>query len=71
MKFVVTKGRRVSSEGQPSQFIDEIVECTLQAVAEYSVFDDVTLARLRELADASTLTDYEKVVEALSSGEKT
>ena len=33
-------------EDQSSQFVDEIVECTLQALSENPAFDDVTLSWL-------------------------
>ena len=56
-------------EGQTSQFVDEIVERTLRALSENPAFDDETLARLRELAGASGLTAFEKVVAALSTEE--
>ena len=59
----------MSDEGQTSQFVDEIVECTLQALSENPAFDDATLARLRELASAPGLAEFRKVVEALSTGE--
>ena len=58
-------------EDQSSQFVDEIVECTLQALSENPAFDDVTLTRLRELAGVSGLASFEKVVEALSAEEGT
>lgn len=58
-------------EDQSSQFVDEIVECTLQALSENPAFDDVTLTRLRELAGVSELASFEKVVEALSAEEGT
>ena len=58
-------------EGQSSRFVDEIVECTLQALSENPAFDDATLAQLRELAAASGLASFEKVVEALSAEEGT
>ena len=58
-------------KGQTSQFVDDIVERTLQAISKNPAFDDETLARLKELASASGLADFEKVVEALSAGEET
>ena len=57
-------------EGQTSQFVDQIIECTMQTLSENPAFDDETLARLKELAGSSGLTDFEKVVEALSVGEE-
>ena len=56
-------------EGQTSQFVDQIIERTLQVLSENPDFDDKTLARLKELAGSSGLTDFEKVVAALSTAE--
>ena len=56
-------------ESQTSQFVDQIIECTLQALSENPAFDDETLVRLRELAGTSGRADFEKVVEALSAGD--
>ena len=56
-------------EGQTSQFVDQIIERTLQVLSENPDFDDETLARLKELAGSSGLTDVEKVVAALSTAE--
>ena len=52
-----------------SQFVDQIIERTFRALSESPRFDDETLARLRELAGSSGLASFEKVVEALSTGE--
>ena len=49
-------------EGQTSQFVDQIIERTLQALSENPDFDEETLARVKELAGSSDLTDFEKVV---------
>ena len=56
-------------KGQPSQFVDQIIERTLQVLSANPDFDDETLARLKELAGSSGITDYEKVVAALSTEE--
>ena len=56
-------------EGQTSQFLDQIIERTLQALSENPDFDEETLARHKELAGSSDLTDFEKVVAALSYAE--
>ena len=56
-------------EGQTSQFVDQIIERTLEVLSENPDFDEETLARLKELADSSDLTDFEKVVAALSYAE--
>lgn len=49
-----------------SQFIDQIVQITLERVSDHDIFDEKTLKRLQELAASSVLTDSKKVVEALS-----
>ena len=54
-------------EGQTSQFVDQIIERTLQVLSENPDFNDETLTRLKELAGSSGLTDFEKVVAALSA----
>ena len=54
---------------QSSQFLDQIIESTLQALSENNSFDEETLGRLRGLVALSDLTRYERVVEALSSGD--
>ena len=54
-------------KGQTSQFVDQIIERTLQVLSENPDFDDETLARLKELVGSSGITDYEKVVAALST----
>ena len=56
-------------EGQTSQFVDQIIERTLQVLSENPDFDEETLARLKELAGTSGLADFEKVVAALSYAE--
>ena len=55
----------MSDEGQTSQFVDRIVEQTLQALAEDPVFDCKTSIRLKELAKSSGWTNDQQVVEAL------
>ena len=57
------------AEDHSSQFLEQIIESTLQALSESDSFDEDTLARLRGLTASSDLTTYERVVEALSSGD--
>ena len=57
-------------EEQSSQFLEQIIESTLGALSENDAFDEETLSRLRELVASSDLTKYERIVEALDSGEK-
>ncbi len=52
-----------------SQFIDQIIEITLEELSEHQIFDDETLRRLRGLAESSGLNDSQRVVEALSTAE--
>ena len=54
---------------QSSLFIEQIIESTLEALSENEAFDEETLGRLRELASSSGLTNFERIVEALVSGE--
>ena len=61
---------KMPNEIQTYQFIDEIMECTLQALSENPAFDDETLVRLKELAGSSGLKNFEIVLEALSAGEE-
>ena len=56
-------------EGQTPQFVDQIIEKTLQAISENPSFDDETLTRLKELAKSTGLTNDQRVVEALSTGQ--
>ena len=56
-------------EGQTSQFVDRIIERTLQELSENPLFDDEALNRLKELASSSGLTNDQRVVEALSKGQ--
>ena len=56
-------------EGQPPQFVDQIIEKTLQAISENPSFDDETLIRLKELAKSTGLTNDQRVVEALGTGQ--
>ena len=58
----------MSSEEIHSQFVDEIIGRTLQALSENEAFDDETLARLKKLAGLPDLVNYEKIVEVLSGG---
>ena len=59
----------MSDEGQTSQFVDQIIEKTLEALSENPSFDDETLSRLSELANSTSLTNDQRVVEALSTGQ--
>ena len=52
-----------------SQFVDQILEQTLTALSESPAFGEETLARLEELAGSSGVTNFKKVVEALSTEE--
>ena len=61
----------MSHEELKPAFVDQIVGQTLEALSERPEFDDETLERLRELAASSGLTNSEKVVAALSDGERT
>ena len=54
---------------QNSVFLEQIIESTLEALSENGAFDKKTLGRLRELASSSGLTNFERIVEALVSGE--
>ena len=56
-------------ENSTSEFIDQIIQYTLQKISENPVFDDEALARLKELAGSSGLTSFERVMDALSAGE--
>ena len=55
----------MSDKGQTSQFVDRIVEQTLQALSENPVFDCKTTIKLKELAESSGWTNDRLVVEAL------
>lgn len=50
---------------ETSHFVDQIVEKTFEALANRAEFDEATLTRLRELAEAKGLSKYESVVNAL------
>ena len=52
-----------------SQFIEQILEQTLETLSEHPAFDDETVRRLKELAGSSGLTNFQQVIEALSNGE--
>ena len=56
-------------EEPSSLFLEQIIESTFEALAENETFDEETLGRLRELASSSGLTNFERIVEALVSGE--
>ena len=56
-------------EEPSSLFLEQIIESTFKALAENETFDEETLGRLRELASSSGLTNFERIVEALVSGE--
>ena len=57
-------------KGQKTQFIEQIVELTLERVSENCIFDERSLKRLRELAESSGLSDPEKVLKALATEEE-
>ena len=54
---------------QSSQFLEQIIETTLEALSENASFDEETLVRLRGLVASSDLTNYERIVEALGNGD--
>ena len=56
-------------EEQSLLFLERIIESTLEALSENETFDEETLGRLRELASSSGLTNFERIVESLVSGE--
>lgn len=56
-------------EEQGSQFLEQIIESTFESLTENKAFDEETLGRLRKLASSSSLTSYERIVEALVSRE--
>ena len=56
-------------EEQSSQFLEQIIEATLEALSENAAFDEETLARLRGVVASADLTKYERIVEALGNGE--
>ncbi len=58
----------MSNEEIHSEFVEEIIERTLQALSNNGEFDEETLARIRELAGSPDLIDYEKLVDALGGG---
>lgn len=57
-------------EDQKSQFLIQIIEQTLKVLSESPAFDNETLRSLEELAKSSGLTDYQRVVESLSTREE-
>ena len=59
----------MSDEEQGSPFLEQIIESTFEALSENEAFDEETLGRLRELASSSGLANFERIVEALVSGE--
>ena len=56
-------------EEQSSLFLERIIESTFEALSRNEAFDEETLGRLRKLASSSGLTNFERIVEALVSGE--
>ena len=54
---------------QSSQFLEQIIESTLEALSNDDAFDEETMHRLRKLANSSGLNSFEGVVEALVGGE--
>ena len=60
-------GERIMPEqNQPSQFIDQIVERTLRSLSNNPEFDEHILKKLEGLASSSQLTDFRKVMAAIS-----
>ena len=59
----------MSNEEYSSTFVDQIVKRTLKNLSGHTDFDEQTLKNLKELAELSNLTDYEKVVKVLSTSE--
>ena len=59
----------MAKDGKAFEFMDQIIEDTLQALSENPVFDDETLRQLKQLAGALSLTNDKKVVEALSTAQ--
>ena len=53
-----------------TSFVAQIVEKTFEALAARADFDEATLARFRELADAKGLSKPESVVIALVGDEE-
>ena len=49
--------------------VEQIIAEVLEELAEHSVFDAETIARLRELAKTDGFVNYRKVVSALCSEE--
>ena len=60
----------VTEEDQSSEFMYQIIQHTLQALSKTPAFDDKTLRLIKELAEASGLTNDQQVVEALSAGQR-
>ena len=54
---------------QSSLFLEQIIESTLEDLSKDEAFDKETMHRLRKLANSSSLTSFERVVEALVGGE--
>ena len=57
------------NEEHPFPFIDQIVEHTLEGLSGHPAFDCETLRRLKQLAESTGLTNFQQIVEALSTGE--
>ena len=62
----MSKEHDVTEDSQSSEFIDQIIEHTLQALSRNPAFDDETLRHIKELAGESGLTNDQQVVEVLS-----
>ena len=60
----------MSDKEQSSLFLEEILECTFEALSGNEAFDEETLGRLKKLASSSGLTEFEGIVQALVSGEE-
>ena len=57
-------------DAQSSQLVDQIIEKTLEALGDRHEFDEATVGRLRDLAEAKGLSKFESVVNALVGDEE-
>ena len=55
---------------QSLHFVNQIVEKTFEALANRDEFNDETMGRLRDLAEAKGLSKFESVVHALVGDEE-
>ena len=60
----------IEGDKERAPFIDQIVMKTLESLDEREGFDDAAITRLRELAAAGRLQNFESVVKALVGGEE-